>query len=127
MFAMPMPGVRVRACHAFAFASWLRLAYPCASAMSACPEKRHNHTFDFIAHYNRAGFVNTYFRNDQTRLHFVTNLLNYPFAGVNPDYTYHGHKLVLPPSQFVRMISGKCTGDGGMDVGVGVPRITSRS
>ena len=53
------------------------------------------HTFGFIAHYNRAGFADTYFDSAQTRLRFVTNLLSYPYAGANPDCTYGDVELAI--------------------------------
>ena len=52
-------------------------------------------TFGFIAHYNWAGFADTYFDSAQTRLRFVTNLLTYPYAGVNPDCTYGDVELAI--------------------------------
>jgi hypothetical protein len=37
-------------------------------------------TFCFIAHYNRTGLADTYFRDAQTRLRFVSAMLAYPWA-----------------------------------------------
>ena len=80
------------------FANWL-----VGFIINGCPAdklpqwayEKLTHTFGFIAHYNRAGFADTYFDSAQTRLRFVTNLLNYPYAGANPDCTYGDVELAI--------------------------------
>lgn len=44
-------------------------------------------TFGHIAHYNRLGFYETWFRTATERKHFVRHLLEHPNYG-QPDYTY---------------------------------------